>query len=195
MLTSNTDDERIDLPSGRTMECRIYRPSEAQRGTKLPLMIFFHGGGYRSGNLDTEDAQCQILAGEVPCNIVSVNYPHTYTSEGISTHTTIDEIIAAAVGSVHWAVDNAGRLGADGSKLLVGGGSAGGALSTQVAYDFVSRGDSTTIKGLVLITPFLLPLDYSQRGTKYSHLHRAPAENAEDVPLIDRAGVEAMVGE
>lgn len=190
-----TGDERIDLPSRHSMECRIYRPSEAQRGVKLPLMVFFHGGGYRSGNLDTEDAQCQIIAAEVPCNIISVNYPHTYTPEGMPTNTGIDEIIAAAVGSVHWAGDNAARLGADGSRLLIGGGSAGGALSVQVAYDFVSRGEYTTIKGLMLMTPFLLPLDYDKRGTKYSHLYTSLEENAVDTPLIDKAGVVGMVGE
>lgn len=64
-------DEKTDSEHG-SLDVRIYKPVSDQ---PLALMIFFPGGGYIAGNLDTEDAHCRIFAAKVPCLVISVNYP------------------------------------------------------------------------------------------------------------------------
>lgn len=58
-------------------------------------MIYFHGGGYIAGNLDTEDAHCRIFAAKVPCLLISVNYPKV-------PHVKLDDIIQVGIQSVTW---------------------------------------------------------------------------------------------
>lgn len=52
---------------------RIYKPKDAAT-TKLPIAVYYHGGGYMLGNLDTEDSWCRYLAKITPCIVVSVDY-------------------------------------------------------------------------------------------------------------------------
>jgi acetyl esterase len=58
-------------------------------------MVYFHGGGFIAGNLDTEDAQCRIFAAKTPCVVVSVAYP-------LSPPALLDDIIDASMKSVVW---------------------------------------------------------------------------------------------
>ena len=55
------------------VKVRVYTPP-SQGASKLPLVVFAPGGGWLSGNLDTEDHTCRTLCGEVPCIVVSVDY-------------------------------------------------------------------------------------------------------------------------
>jgi hypothetical protein len=53
---------------------RVYTPPAAAEGKKLPIGVYYHGGGYLVGNLDSEDAWCRVIAKNTPCIIVSVDY-------------------------------------------------------------------------------------------------------------------------
>ncbi len=131
--------EEVSLPSvsdraipgpGGEIPIRVYRPEGA--GT-LPVLVFFHGGGWVIGSLDTHDPSCRTLARDAGCVVVSVDYrlapEHRYPSAA-------DDCYAAAC----WVAEHAGELGVDPARLAVGGDSAGGNLAAAVTLMARDRG-------------------------------------------------------
>ncbi len=111
---------------------RLYRPAE--RGAKLlPILVYFHAGGYVFGNLDTLDDFCRCFAQEAGCLVLSVDYrrapEHKFPAP-------IEDCYAATV----WAVEHADDLGADPERLAVGGDSSGGTLAIVTAQLAIERG-------------------------------------------------------
>ena len=99
----------------------------------LPLLVFFHGGGWVTGDLDTTDAACRIVAEWAQCLVVSVNYRHAPEHRFPAA---VDDAYAAT----RWLADNAGSLQGDPSRLAVGGLSAGGNLAAAVTLKARSEG-------------------------------------------------------
>lgn len=103
---------------------RLYRPKSG--GGTLPILVYFHGGGWVFGDIDTHDAMCRIVADGAGCLVASIGYrlapEHKYPAG-------LDDCLAAT----RWLAENAGALGCDGGKLAVGGDSAGGNLAAGVA--------------------------------------------------------------
>lgn len=109
---------------------RIYAPA----GEKpMPVLVFYHGGGWVIGNLDSHDAVCRQLANRAGCVVVSVDYRLAPENPFPAA---VDDAYAAAA----WAAENAGAYGGDGSRLAVGGDSAGGNLTAIVAQLARDRG-------------------------------------------------------
>jgi acetyl esterase len=104
---------------------RLYRPAPAAAGA-LPVLVYFHGGGWVIGDLDTHDVLCRQLAIGSGCTVVSVDYrmgpEHRFPA-------AVDDCLAAT----QWVARNAALLGIDASRLAVGGDSAGGNLAAVVA--------------------------------------------------------------
>jgi acetyl esterase len=102
---------------------RLYRPVA---GRTLPLLVFFHGGGWVVGSLETHDTVCRHLAVRAECAVVSVEYrmgpEHRFPA-------AVEDCVAAT----EWAADNAAALGIDPGRIAVGGDSAGGNLAAVVA--------------------------------------------------------------
>ncbi len=110
---------------------RIYRPvdtNEPMRG-----LVYFHGGGYVIGSIETHDGTARALAKRTPCIVVSVDYrlapEHPYPA-------ALDDAWTAA----RWVVEHASELGVDGDKVGVGGDSVGATLATIVARRGRDRG-------------------------------------------------------
>jgi len=105
---------------------RSYRPVGAAAGAALPVLVYFHGGGWVIGDLDTHDTLCRQLANQSGCAVIAVDYrlapEHRFP-------TAVDDAIAAT----HWIADNAAQLKIDPARLAVGGDSAGGNLAAVVA--------------------------------------------------------------
>ncbi|HEV8143544.1 MAG TPA: alpha/beta hydrolase [Methylomirabilota bacterium] len=105
---------------------RLYRPAGADAGTPLPTLVYFHGGGWVIGDLETHDVLCRQLTAEAAMMVVSVDYrlapEHKFPAAA-------DDAWAAT----RWIVANAGRLGLDTRRLAIGGDSAGGNLAAVVA--------------------------------------------------------------
>jgi acetyl esterase len=76
------------------MKASIYKLTNAI--SDLPVMIYFHGGGYMAGSIETEDPHCRIFASKTPCVVFNVEYP--LASDG----NNLDTIIDAGVNAVTW---------------------------------------------------------------------------------------------
>jgi acetyl esterase len=107
--------------------------------------VFFHGGGWVIGDLDTHDVACRKLADEGELMVISVDYrrapEHKFPA-------AVDDAIAATA----WIAVHASKFGIDAARLLVGGDSAGGNLATVVAIA-ARDGNGPAILGQVLIYP------------------------------------------
>jgi acetyl esterase len=115
-------DRSIPGPAG-PIPVRVYTPQEQQ---PLPVVVYFHGGGWVIGGIDTHDATCQQLATAVPAVVVSVDYRLAPENPFPAA---VDDCLAAT----RWVHDQAAELGADPSRLAVAGDSAGGNLAAVVS--------------------------------------------------------------
>jgi len=104
---------------------RLYRPLPASAGP-LPVLVYYHGGGWVIGDLDTHDSLCRDLASASGCTVVSVDYrmgpEHRFPA-------AVDDCLAAT----RWVASNAASLNVDAARLAIGGDSAGGNLAAVVA--------------------------------------------------------------
>ncbi len=121
---AHVEDLTADL-SGRSLMARLYHPVSAT-DAPLSLTLFFHGGGWVMGTLDTHDATCRALARASGSAILSVAYrlaPEHPFPAGLDDGSDM----------LGWAVANADRLGIDPARIAVAGDSAGGNLAAAVA--------------------------------------------------------------
>jgi acetyl esterase len=124
---------------------RVYRPAGVADTTRLPVLVYFHGGGWVIGDLDTHDTLCRQLTAEAGISVVAVDYrlapEHKFPAAA-------DDAWAA----LSWVVAHAGELGVDAGKLAVAGDSAGGNLAAVVALQARDAG-TPKIALQVLIYP------------------------------------------
>jgi acetyl esterase len=104
---------------------RVYRPIGAPADRALPALVFFHGGGWVIGDLETHDVLCRQLTAEAGVTVIAVDYR---LAPEAKFPAAADDSWAAT----KWIVANAGRLGVDATRIAVGGDSAGGNLAAVV---------------------------------------------------------------
>lgn len=120
-----SEDRRIQGP-GSDIPLRIYTPREPKPSEKMPILIWFHGGGFVIGSLETHDSACRMLANQADCLVVSVDYrlaPEHKFPAGV-------EDCQAAM---KWVALHAVEFGGDPTCIAVGGDSAGANLATVMA--------------------------------------------------------------
>jgi acetyl esterase len=114
---------------------RFYRPFGADPAAVLPLLVYFHGGGWTIGDLDTHDVPCRLLANGAGCAVLSVDYrmgpEHRFPA-------AVDDCIAAT----RFAFAQADALGIDAARIAVGGDSAGGNLAAVVCIALHQAGEA-----------------------------------------------------
>jgi acetyl esterase len=112
--------------AGGSIPLRVYRPAGVPDTTRLPAYLYFHGGGWVIGDLNTHDVVCRQLTAVSGTSVVSVDYrlapEHKFPAAA-------DDAWAAT----QWVVAHAAELGLDAGRLAVGGDSAGGNLAAVVA--------------------------------------------------------------
>jgi acetyl esterase/lipase len=110
-------------PAG-PLACRIYTPVGAATGP-LAGIVYFHGGGFVIGNLDTHEGMCRVLANASGCRLVSIDYrlaPEHKFPAGVED----------GLAATRWVAVEASRLGIDPRRIAVAGDSAGGNLAAVV---------------------------------------------------------------
>ncbi|WP_427911624.1 alpha/beta hydrolase [Ramlibacter sp. MMS24-I3-19] len=105
---------------------RMYRPAGSRAGEALPVLVYYHGGGWVIGDLDTHDTLCRELANGSGCAVVAVDYR-------MGPEVRFPGAVEDALAATRWVHANAAKLGLDGTRLAVGGDSAGGNLAAVVA--------------------------------------------------------------
>jgi acetyl esterase len=145
-------DIHIATPAG-PLPVRIYRPRSA--ATTLPAIVWYHGGGWTTGSLETGDIVARALSSGTPAVVVSVAYrlgpEHPWPA-------ATDDAAAA----LQWTAAHVGELGSDPERLAVGGDSAGGNLAAVMAQ--LARDSGPRLAAQILIYPVLdLDLDRSDR--------------------------------
>jgi acetyl esterase len=115
-------DRTIPGPAG-DIPVRVFRPSDE---VGLPLIIWFHGGGFVTGDLDTHDQLGRMLAGAVPAIVMTPAYR---LAPEAKFPAATDDCFA----TYEWAIAHAGEIGADPKRVAIGGDSAGGNLTTVTA--------------------------------------------------------------
>ena len=112
------------------LKVRLYRPAAQQR---LPLIVFFHGGGFVLCDLDTHDALCRSLANATGCAVAAVDYR-------LAPETPFPGPVEDCYAALVALAARADELGVDATRLSVCGDSAGGNLATVVARLAQERG-------------------------------------------------------
>ncbi len=146
---------------GGAIALRLYRPLDTDAHAALPVLVYYHGGGWTIGDLETHDTLCRELANGAGCAVVAVDYrmgpEHRFPA-------AVDDCIAAT----HWVRAHAAELQLDATRLAVGGDSAGGNLAAVVALAARASGD-LPIAFQLLIYP----------ATEQHRTHPSHAENGQ----------------
>jgi acetyl esterase/lipase len=137
----------ITGPDGVTLPLRLYRGVGTAAQTKLPALVFFHGGGWVVGDLDSHDTMCRQIANAAGCAVVAVDYrlapEHKFPA-------AVEDCWAAT----EWVAANGDALGIDGTCVAVGGDSAGGNLTAVISLLARDRG-GPHLRSQVLLYPAL----------------------------------------
>ncbi len=111
---------------GGPIPLRLYRGLGTAADARLPVLVYFHGGGWTIGDLDTHDIVCRGLANNARCAVIASDYrmgpEHKFPA-------AVEDCVAVT----RWVAAEAGALGVDAARIAVGGDSAGGNLATVVA--------------------------------------------------------------
>ena len=139
---ARVEDRRIPVPGG-DIAIRIYTPRVD--GTRLPIVLQFHGGGWVAGDLETHDSIARYYAAHADAIVISVDYrrppEHRFP-------TAAEDSYAA----VEWASTHADEIGGDATRLAVAGDSAGGNLAT-VACQLARQRNGPRIAYQALVYP------------------------------------------
>lgn len=150
----------------------------------LPIYVFYHGGGFIYGTLDSEDAACSRIVSAVDIIVVNVCYRHTPQHPFPAAHND-------ALDAFDWIAENAEAFGGDVGNLIVGGVSAGANLAvsvtlarnTTLAREYELNG-APAIKGLVLFTPWLVINEQRVSYEEYASKNKASRVQCANAPVV-----------
>jgi acetyl esterase len=140
--------ETWTIPTGPGVSCpvRLYDP--VGDGVPLPVLLFFHGGGFTIGSLETHDSLCRQIAWRSGAAVLALDYR-------LAPEHPFPAAVDDAWGALQWLHAQGGRVGLDTGRLAVGGDSAGGTLAAVVAL--MARDAGLPLRLQALITPGTSP--------------------------------------
>jgi acetyl esterase len=147
------------------------RRYQAHPGDRLPLVLFFHGGGFVTGSIRSTDSICRAIAQEVPAVVLNVEYR-------LAPEHPFPAAVEDVKGAFDWAWAHAAELGIDPDRIAVMGESAGANLSATLAHLVRDEG-GPALRHQVLIYP----------GPDASRSSASMEENAEGA-FLSRASIE-----
>lgn len=153
----------LEMPrrDGGRLALRLYRPADA--AAPLPLVVFFHGGGYCVGSLDSHDSLCRDLAELVPCAVLAVDYR-------LAPEHRFPAAVEDAWDAYHWALRHAASWGCDAARVAVCGDSAGATLATGLTIAARDAGMPQPI-AQVLLYPCASATDDFESRRRYATGH------------------------
>ena len=155
---ARVEDAQIRGPGG-AIAIRMYAPRPGT-GHGLPMFVYYHGGGFVIGDLDSHDAVCRRIALAADCLVIAVDYrlapEHPYPAA-----------VVDAVAAFTWLAGHAHAIGGDAKRIAVGGDSAGGNLAAVVAQEMRNTG-GPKISLQVLIYPAVEPRDSRDSYKKFA---------------------------
>ena len=121
-VLTRVEDFSIPTRDGHAMRARLYAPS----AETLPVLLYFHGGGFTIGSLETHDILCRQLSHLAGCAVVALDYR-------LAPEHRFPTAANDAWDALQWLAANGAGLGLDATRLAVGGDSAGGTLAAMCA--------------------------------------------------------------
>jgi acetyl esterase len=137
---ARVQDLSLPMPEGHACSARLYAASQA----RLPVLLYLHGGGFTVGSLNTHDALSRQIAHRSGMAVLALDYR-------LAPEHRFPAAVNDAWHALQWLASQAHTLGLDGSRLAVGGDSAGGTLAAAVAL--MARDAALPLALQVLITP------------------------------------------
>ena len=125
-LVAEVLDLQTDGSSASPIGMRLYRGALLERGKSQQTIVFFHGGGWVIGDLDTHDISCRHLANKIAGTVISVDYR-------LAPEHKFPAAAEDAIAATEWIFGSAAELGVDPARMSVAGDSAGGNLAAVVA--------------------------------------------------------------
>jgi acetyl esterase len=138
---AEVEDRKLPGPGG-AIPVRLYRP---EGRAPQPALVYFHGGGWVIGSLETHDGSCRDLANRIGCVVVSVDYR-------LAPENRYPAAAEDCYAATKWVAENAAALGVDARRIGIGGDSAGGNLTAAVALMARDRG-GPALRHQLLIYP------------------------------------------
>ena len=136
-------EDRWVLARGRRVACRVHRPVAG--AAAAPAMVYFHGGGWVWSSLDTHDRTMREYAAASGCTVVGVDY-------ALSPEAKFPQALEECAGVVRSLAANGAAWGLDGTRLAVGGDSAGGNLALATALMLRDTG-GPGLRGILALYP------------------------------------------
>jgi acetyl esterase len=143
---------------------RIYRGHGADKGTPQPALVYFHGGGWVIGDLESHDQVCRALANAARSIVVAVDYR-------LAPEHKFPAAVQDAIAATRWIAEHGPRLGIDPTRLAVGGDSAGGNLSAVVALDARDHGGPPLVYQVLIYPSTDMALE---RPSQFRHADQLP---------------------
>jgi isopentenyl diphosphate isomerase/L-lactate dehydrogenase-like FMN-dependent dehydrogenase/acetyl esterase/lipase len=160
----------LSMPvAGASLPLRLYRPSTT---APLPALVYFFGGGWTLGQIETCDGICRTLANAAGCAVIAVGYR-------LAPEHKFPVAVGDCYDALGWIAGHAGELGVDPGRLAVGGDSAGGNLAAAVTLLARQRG-GPALAAQLLVYP----------NTCYGADTRSMRESADDPSMFNRRSVD-----
>jgi len=122
------EDFTVAARDGHDIPVRLYAPREASWADPLPLLVYFHGGGFTVGSINSHDSLCRVFCNGADCLVLSVDYR-------LGPDWKFPTAANDASDVLRWVFAEAARLGADVERIALGGDSAGGTLAAACAIE------------------------------------------------------------
>nr|WP_144832279.1 alpha/beta hydrolase [Cupriavidus gilardii] len=136
------EDMSIIARDGRPIRVRRYVPREASWADPLPVLLYFHGGGFTVGSVDTHDPLCRMLCERTEAMVLSVDYR-------LGPQWKFPTAVNDAFDALHWVHETAPALGGDANRIALAGDSAGGTLAAACAVEARDRGLAPVLQMLL----------------------------------------------
>lgn len=162
------EDLKLDLPSG-TLFARHYHPAPRK---KLPLIMFYHGGGFVMGGIESHDEVCRLLAVHSKAQVLSIDYP-------LAPEASPQRIVQSCLEALIWIYQQREHFKIYKNRLAVAGDSAGGNLATVVAQQSIAQVYAPQAQLLLYPT-----VDFKSRHRSFYAYQHGLILTAEDVDQV-----------